>query len=139
MNTYNFSKIGAKWEKNDQDRLIQMYNDENKNVVEIAQELCRTPSGIAERLSKLKIVNSRKECRGYADYLYRPEYRDYRSSVTSEKKRLRMKRNEKNKESSNEIMEEILKIKVKIDSIEQKLEKMRLDINNLTKTIINNQ
>ena len=87
MSSYDFSNIGAKWEDKDEQKLLCMYTKEKKNIVDISQELKRTPTGVTSRLCKLNLIENSYDCKGFSAYLTNPEYADYKNAVTEEKKK----------------------------------------------------
>jgi hypothetical protein len=61
----DFTNIGKSWESSDDEQLIKLYNEDQKDILQIAIIFKRTPGGILSRLIKLNIIEDRKLARGY--------------------------------------------------------------------------
>jgi DNA polymerase III epsilon subunit-like protein len=67
--TSNDNNIGKIWTKQEDDLLNRLYNIDKINLIEISLIHQRAPGGIISRLLKNKIINDKKEIRGYDEYL----------------------------------------------------------------------
>jgi DNA polymerase III epsilon subunit-like protein len=61
--------VGDKWTHIELTKLIQLYNHDKKDVIEIAKIHKRTPYGIIAQLIKHKIITDKKQARGYDLYI----------------------------------------------------------------------
>lgn len=64
----DFTNIGKLWELSDDEQLIKLYNEDQKDILQIAAIFKRAPGGISSRLKKLNIIEDNKSARGYEDY-----------------------------------------------------------------------
>ena len=100
---------------NDNDEKIKMlYCLENKSVIEIGNELNKTPGQIAYRLEKLNIIDRRQSARGYYSYINSEMYREICRKTNTE-------RNNKNRRLDNEINENINTIKKDINDLKMEI------------------
>lgn len=52
----DFTNIGKPWEPSDDEQLIKLYNEDQKDILQIAVIVKRVFGGIAARLKKLNII-----------------------------------------------------------------------------------
>ena len=105
----------------DNDIVIRdMYLLENKDVIEIGQNLNISPGSIAYTLEKMKIVNRRQLCRGYFDYVFSDLYEQNKKDKIAMKDKIKYQEfdNLENKSENSKLTKDELKnIKSKISNI----------------------
>jgi hypothetical protein len=105
----------------DNDIVIRdMYLLENKDVIEIGQNLNISPGSIAYTLEKMKIVNRRQLSRGYFDYVFSDLYEQNKKDNISMKDKITYQENDnlENKYENSKLSKDELKnIKSKISNI----------------------
>jgi hypothetical protein len=93
-----------------------LYTLENKNIIEIGNQLNKSPGSIAYSLEKMKIVERRQQSRGYMNYVFSDLYK----VCKQERDNIRMqnkikKENKKTINASSKLTaEELINIKEKI-------------------------
>jgi hypothetical protein len=88
----NFTRAGEAWLGEESEQLIDEYQKQELNLIEIANIHKRKPSGIMAQIVRLNLAASRSSVRGYLDYLksdlYKSLYKKREEKVDSEKKDL---------------------------------------------------
>jgi hypothetical protein len=129
----NKTSIGQKWTQEEDDQLNQLYNNENLDVVEIAEKHNRLPGGIAARLVHFGIVSNRMDARGYSGH----KNSEYYITTMAEKKINKVSSHETNNNNSfykkkNKIEEpDYVKIQKDITEIKQDIKKLSSNMNEL--------
>lgn len=134
-----FDNISKPWSNEDSEKLVELYNNENKNIQEIGDIFVRTPGSIAAKLTQLKIVSAKQYARGYNEYLNSGLYKEVCSFYKTQKKEKALK-SSKNNENANILNFENVEIKeMKLEIKELKLEitDMKLEIKELKGLIKN--
>ena len=140
MNTleyYNRSK--EPWLPDEAAEVKRRYNDESKNILEIANIHRRTPGCIAWKLNSMAVVPHNRLARGYQAYtmsaLYKEIVQDARKNDDSKK----LKKEERNKVKvdtavkiiENASLSEINSLKGEIHNIKSDIAEMKRDIKEL--------
>ena len=140
MNTleyYNRSK--EPWLPDEAAEVKRRYNDESKNILEIADIHRRTPGCIAWKLNSMAVVPHNRLARGYQAYtmsaLYNEIVQDARKNDDSKK----LKKEERNKVKvdtavkiiENASLSEINSLKGEIHNIKSDIAEMKRDIKEL--------
>ena len=140
MNTleyYNRSK--EPWLPDEAADVKRLYNDEYKNILEIADIHRRTPGCIGYKLQSMGIVPHNRLARGYQAYTMSPLYneivQDYRKNDQS-KKQKKEERNKVKVDSAVKIIEnaslsEINSLKGEIHNMKSDIAEMKRDIKEL--------
>ena len=98
--------------------LEQLYCIENKDIIEIGNELNKTPGQIAYRLEKLCIIKQRQNARGYYSYINSEMYREICRKSNTERNNKNRLENEVN-ESINTIKKDINELKFDVLQIKK--------------------
>ena len=122
---------GNVWTKDEEARLLMLYNSDKLTIGEICKIHKRFIGGITSRLKRFNIISSDNESRGYYDFISSDEfnemqkeqdnYRNNRSKNNKENKRSYISKNE-----FNELKKEITELKIHLKDIKQMIK--RLDI-----------
>jgi hypothetical protein len=105
--------------------LKHLYCIENKDIIEIGNELNKTPGQIAYRLEKLCIIERRQNARGYYSYINSEMYREICRKSNIERNNKNGVENEVN-ESINTIKKDINELKFDVLQIKKLIrEKIR--------------
>ena len=72
---YKFANAGKPWCKEESDKLINYYNNDKLNLLNISKIHGRTPYGIICRLKQLNIINITQQVRGYQSYINSDYYK----------------------------------------------------------------
>ena len=99
---------------NEDNQIKNLYDIENKDIIEIATLMNKTPGSIAYRLEKIGIINRRQLARGYYAYINSEMYREI--CRNSNKKKVNVK-------------------EVKIEDIKKDIEELRTDVLNIKERI----
>jgi mevalonate pyrophosphate decarboxylase len=70
------TKIGKKWTQEEDDQLLQLYNEEKLDIIEIAKRHSRLPRAIAVRLVKHEVISNEFEANGYSNYKNSDYYKE---------------------------------------------------------------
>jgi hypothetical protein len=90
------TNIGARWTKEENDQLIRLYNEEEKNILEIAKIHKRAPGGIIARLVMNKLITEKEEARGYDEFM------GNRDQITKEVKEVYKEKNREKREKTGD-------------------------------------
>ncbi len=127
-----------KWDKNDNDNLIDLYNTKKYDIVKISSILGRTPISVSCQLINLKIIKEKEDARGYEDFLLD---KNYQSKLKKEKKltRITKKENQDKNILSIEYMNNNLnEIKNALNKINESIVTLENNYNELHDKIANN-
>ncbi len=64
----DFTNIGKSWYADLDAELIKLYNDDKKDIIELAVRFKRSPGAIGSRLMQLNVIPHRTSARGYENY-----------------------------------------------------------------------
>jgi hypothetical protein len=70
------TKIGKKWTQEEDDQLLQLYNEEKLDIIEISKRHRRLPRAIAVRLVKHEVISNEFEANGYSNYKNSDYYKE---------------------------------------------------------------
>ena len=90
-----YTNSGQKWTTEEEEKVINEYNNLNLDINEIGLMHRRTPGGISARLAILGIIPDRHTCRGYDKYTQTDLYKGICSNNRERKKRGRKTKIEK--------------------------------------------
>jgi len=90
-----YTNSGQKWTTEEEEKVINEYNNLNLDINEIGLMHRRTPGGISARLAILGIIPDRHTCRGYDKYTQTDLYKENCSNNRERKKRGRKTKIEK--------------------------------------------
>ena len=79
------TNIGKKWSQEEDEQLLQLYNDERLDIIKIAKQHRRTPLGIASRLVRQGIITNEFEANGYSNY----KNSEYYKEIVEQKKKVK--------------------------------------------------
>lgn len=101
------------------DDIQRKYCLEDKNIIEIGEELNRTPGSIAYRLEQLSIIERRQKAKGYYEYITSDLYREIcnRKNANREEKQSLIKGVKFLKEEINLIKSDIAILKEDVNKI----------------------
>lgn len=69
VESMTFEQAGKPWPKSDDEKLKDLYLNQELNVIQIADIFKRGPNGIICRLLVLDIIKEKKYAHGYFDYI----------------------------------------------------------------------
>ncbi len=79
VKSMTFEQAGKPWPKSDDEKLKELYSNQNLNVIQIADIFKRGPNGIICRLKVLDLIKEKKYARGYFDYI---KYKEQKNKGT---------------------------------------------------------
>jgi hypothetical protein len=91
VESMTFEQAGKPWPKSDDEKLKDLYLNQELNVIQIADIFKRGPNGIICRLLVLDIIKEKKYARGYFDYI---KYKEKFKKNKEGKKRGRKPKNQ---------------------------------------------
>jgi predicted GIY-YIG superfamily endonuclease len=131
-----FDNISKPWSDEDSCNLVRLYNDENKDIIEIGKVFNRTPGSIAAKLTQLKTINNRVNARGYNDYINSELYKEVCSFYRLNKKEKKERKDNKeiitNTTNSREENLEIKEMKLEIKEMKLEIIELKGIIKNLS-------
>jgi predicted nuclease with TOPRIM domain len=132
----DFTNIGKPWEPSDDEQLIKLYNEDQKDILQIAAIFKRAPGGIAARLKKLNIIEDNKSARGYEEYKNSDLYKEAceLSRNRHKKEKTKDKPEDDIIKSFNKVNKNMVTLQKKLDNYNQlkdQIEKLTEENNNL--------
>ncbi len=91
VKSMTFEQAGKPWPKSDDEKLKDLYSNQNLNVIQIADIFKRGPNGIICRLKVLDLIKEKKYARGYFDYI---RYKEQFKKIKEPNKRGRKPKNQ---------------------------------------------
>lgn len=141
-NCYNmnniFDNISKPWTNEDSQKLVELYNNENKNIQELGEIFIRTPGSIAAKLTHLKIINARQYARGYDEYLNSGIYKevcDFYKLQKKEKGKKQLKSKKEADNSTNFEKFEVRELKLEVKEMKIEIKELKEIIKNLSSMI----
>lgn len=132
--TYSyFENTKNKWTEEEEEQLLNYYNEKKYDIIKIGTLLKRAPGSITAKLKVLKIIKLVSEARGYDDYKKSDLYKE---AIDNHKK----KTDEYNEDIEKDIMKCFQKITVNLNKVNSLLENYKSDkekIQKLTEEIEN--
>jgi len=129
-----FKMKGKRWSDQDDSNMIEMYNNTNSNIVDIAKKLSRTVGSIIARLKQHNLVPGYAQTEeeyleyvnGYQAYLDDTRYRRLESEfqIQAKHKTLLKKENATSKENTNDT-----------DSLKNEIKELRNELRELSNYI----
>lgn len=117
------------WTEDQDNLLAKLYVQNEKNIMEIAEQCERTPGSIAGRLVKLNLIPERKKARGYFQYINSEIYQEVYSRKKSKK------RGRKTENSAKETNPTDNKIKLSNKDIKIEIQEIKTEIKNVTELV----
>jgi len=128
-------KFGKKWEEQDDKKLVRLYSDNTKDIVDIAKELGRTPISIACRLVKNNVINFEFEARGYHSYENTEYYKKCVEKKNMLKTEEKLKKEKTNKTNENYLItinrNDYLELKYDVDIMKNDIKEIKKTLNEL--------
>ena len=120
------------WNEDQDNLLVKLYVQNEKNIMEIAELCQRTPGAIAARLVILNLIPERKKARGYFQYINSEIYQE----VCSRKKNRKKGRKTENsvKETTNTTDNKVKPSNNKED-IKTEIQEIKMEIKNVTELV----
>jgi predicted GIY-YIG superfamily endonuclease len=92
--------------------IVKLYCLENKSVIEIGNELNRSPSWVAFRLEKINIIRRKQLAKGYFEYIESDLYKQNIERINKEREQKKLKNIEDKKNENKNV--DLLNIKKRI-------------------------
>jgi len=123
VKSMTFEQAGKPWSKSDDEKLKDLYSNQDLNVIQIADIFKRRPGGIISRLKRLDLIKEGIDARGYFDYI---KYRDEFNKLLKEPKERVRGRKPKNQ------IDQVLQVKSPIQTQVQEVNLVSelLELNN---------
>ena len=125
-----YTNSGQKWLKEEENKLLQEYNEEKLDINEIGKIHKRRPSGISARLCKLGIINERSSARGYEEYINSSLFK-INKDIRRENRKSRSSKKDNSficiKECDYlELKEELTDVKIELKEIKNMIKKLAI-------------
>lgn len=133
-----FDNASKPWTNEDSQKLVELYNNQNKNIQELGEIFIRTPGSIAAKLTHLKIVSARQYARGYDEYINSGLYKEVCTFYKTQKKEKVKKTTKKSEEPiivSNSENLEVKEMKLEIKEMKLEIKELKGLIKNLSSMI----
>lgn len=92
MHYDDYKRVGLPWDDEEDLKLNDLYNNKQKDILEISELHMRAPGGIISRLIRNEIITNRISARGYEDYKNSELYKEIclrnRSNIKKKKEDL---------------------------------------------------
>ena len=90
-----YTNSGLKWSSEEENNLLQEYNEQKLDINEIGKIHKRTPGGISARLAILGVISDRKSARGQEEYIRTDLYKEICSINREKKKEIEKRKKDK--------------------------------------------